>query len=156
MPQVEADFTQLNRDYEVNKTNYEKLLSRRETAQISGEMEASSGAVDFRIVDPPRVPLTPSAPNRPQLTSLVLLGGILAGIAVAFLISQIRPTFSDRRKLREVTGLPILGAVSMIWTDGQRKKQKKGLINFGTALLSLLASYGAVMAALSLLTLRAG
>lgn len=153
VPQVEADFTQLNRDYEVNKSNYEKLLARRETAQISGEMEASSGGIDFRIIDPPRVPLTPSAPNRPQLISFVLLGGVLAGLAVAFLISQIRPTFSDRRGLREAIGLPILGTVSMMWTDDQRKKRKKGLVAFATAFLSLLASYGAVMAALYL-TLR--
>lgn len=153
VPQVEADFTQLNRDYEVNKANYEKLLARRETAQISGEMEASSGGIDFRIVDPPRVPLTPSAPNRPQLTSFVLLAGVLAGLVAAFLVSQIRPTFNDRRKLREVTGLPILGTVSMIWTDAQTKKQKRRLFAFAAALLGLLAPYGAIMAAL-FLTMR--
>lgn len=150
VPQVEADFTQLNRDYSVHKENYEKLLARRESAQISGELDATKGTVDFRIVDPPRVPITPSGPNRPQLMSFVLLGGLIGGLGLAFLVSQIRPTFNDPRALREVTGLPLLGMVSMTWTHQQTRKYKNRLIAFILSFLSLMGAYAAIMAMLFL------
>lgn len=152
VPQVEADFTQLNRDYSVHKENYEKLLARRESAQISGELDATKGTVDFRIVDPPRVPLTPSGPNRPRLMSLVLLGGLIGGLGLAFLVSQIRPTFNDPRTLREVTGLPLLGMVSMTWSHQQKRKYKNRMVAFVLSFISLLGAYGAIMAMLFLTT----
>ena len=150
VPQVEADLTQLNRDYSVHKENYEKLLARRESAQISGELDATKGTVDFRIVDPPRVPITPSGPNRPQLMSLVLLGGLIGGLGLAFFVSQVRPTFNDPRTLREVTGLPLLGMVSMTWTRQQSRKYKNRLIAFILSFLSLMGAYAAIMAMLFL------
>lgn len=147
VPQVEAELSQLNRDYEVNKANYEKLLARRESAQMSNEMDAGTGGMDFRVIDPPRVPPIPSSPNRPLLYTLVLLGGLLSGLALAFAMSQIRPMFSDRDALREFTGLPLLGSVSMIWTPEQRRKSRRRTIVYAATCLGLLCTYGAVMTA---------
>jgi polysaccharide chain length determinant protein (PEP-CTERM system associated) len=149
IPQYEAEFTQLTRDYEVTKKNYENLLARRESAQISGDMEVSTSGVDFRIIDPPQVPPVPSAPNRPLMMSLVLLAALGAGSGIAFLLSQIRPTFADERRLREISGLPVFGTVVMAWTDEQLAKRRKGLVVFGVSLLSLLSAYGAIMALLT-------
>jgi polysaccharide chain length determinant protein (PEP-CTERM system associated) len=151
VPQVEAEYTQLNRDYDVNKQNYEKLLGRRESAQMSGEMDANTGVMDFRIIDPPRVPLVPSSPNRQLLSSVVLFAGILGGIALAFVLSQIRPTFADRKSLRVATGLPILGSVSMIWTEGQRARRKRNLVALATSYAGLIAAYGGIVVALTML-----
>jgi polysaccharide chain length determinant protein (PEP-CTERM system associated) len=147
VPQVEAELTQLNRDYEVNKANYEQLLARRESAQITGDMDARTSAVDFKVIDPPRVPNTATAPNRPLLMSLILLLGLGAGIAVAFMINV-----SDRRTLREVTSLPLLGSVSMVWTDRQKKKRKRGAAAFALTCVTLLSTYAGVMAMLLLTT----
>ena len=149
-PQIEAEYTQLTRDYNVNKSNYENLLSRRESAQISGEMESSTNVLDFRVIDPPTVPSMPSAPDRAKLMSIVMLIALGAGVAVAFLLSQIRPTFSDEKRLRELSGLPVFGTVVMAWTDGQRSKRRKNLIALLLSFMSLLSAYGTIMAALTL------
>jgi polysaccharide chain length determinant protein (PEP-CTERM system associated) len=155
LPQVEAEFTQLTRDYEVTKKNYQTLLARREQAQISGDMEANASVMDFRIIDPPQVPSTPNWPNRPLFMSGVLVLALGVGIALAFLVSQLRPTFHDEHRLREVSGLPVLGTVDMAWNDAQKSQQKKGVIKFVLSLLSLLSAYAAVMVTLALTAAKA-
>ena len=62
MPEIDAEHAQLNRDYEINKRNYEALIGRRESANMSVEMDASAGVADFRVIDPPAVPSKPAAP----------------------------------------------------------------------------------------------
>lgn len=145
VPQVEAELAQLNRDYQVNKANYEKLLERRESAKISGELGSATDLMSFRIIDPPTVPDIPVGPDRSKLYSMVFLGAILAGIGIAFVISQIRPTFHSQVSLREITGRPILGSIPMIWTNKEKIKRRKRLYAFALSLLSLLGIYGALM-----------
>lgn len=155
IPQVEQEYTQLMRDYDIFKKNYDELLARRESVSLSGEVESKTDTVEFRVIDPPFVPSTPSWPNRPLLLSLVALGGLGAGIAVAFLLSQLRRTVTDRRVLRELTGLPLLGAVSRVDTAETLRRRRKGLLTYLAALGSLIAAYGGVMV-LQLVMTRAG
>ena len=155
IPQVEQEYTQLMRDYDVYKKNYDELLARRESVTLSGEVESKTDTVEFRVIDPPFVPSEPSWPNRPLLLSLVALGGLGAGIAVAFLLSQLRRTVTDRRVLRELTGLPVLGGVSRVDTPETLRRRRKGLLTYLAALGSLIAAYGGVMV-LQLVISRAG
>lgn len=150
VPEVESGLAQLNRDYLINKDNYEKLIGRREAAKLSGELSSATDMMTFRIIDPPTVPLTPVGPNRILLSSLVLGGALLTGVAAALLISQVRPTFLSPSELRERTGLPVLGTVSMNWTENQKIKRRRGRYAFGTALSCLFVAYGAVLAAAAL------
>ena len=141
IPRVEAEFTQLNRDYNVNKDNYERLLERRASARMSGELTSASGLLSFRIIDPPQVPEIPVGPNHRMIFSFVFLASLLAGIAIAFVISQIRPAFYSQSSLREVTGIPVLGSVPMIWTDQQKANRKQRLFVFGFSILLLALIY---------------
>lgn len=143
VPQIEAELTQLNRDYDINKRNYESLVSRRESAELSGEMEAASGVADFRLIDPPRVSPQPVSPNRLVLFPLAFLGALAAGLLASLLASQIWPTFFDSRSLREVTGLPVLGSVSMVMNDALKRRERRGLIGFATGALAFMGSFGA-------------
>jgi polysaccharide chain length determinant protein (PEP-CTERM system associated) len=152
IPQVEAELTQLTRNYEVNKKNYDELLQKRESARLSSDMDIKADVVDFTIIDPPSVPTHPSGPDRILLMSAVLFAGILGGIAAAFLISQLKPTFNDRRGLTEATGLPILGTISMIWTDKAKRRRRFGIAAFLLSLSSLLSAYGALMAFVAIAT----
>ncbi len=145
IPQVEQDYTQLIRDYDVYRQNYDALLKRRESVIMSGEVESKTDTVDFRVIDPPFVPSQPAWPNRPLLLSLVTLGGLAAGLAVAFLLSQLRRTVTDRRSLRELTGLPLLGAVSKVETDSSRQRKRKSKMAYLATLGGLIAAYGGMM-----------
>jgi polysaccharide chain length determinant protein (PEP-CTERM system associated) len=150
LPQIDAEYKQLTRDYEVIRARYDKLLERREQAQISGEVEASDAGMGFRIIDPPQVPLAPSTPDRPRLMTLVLLAALGCGFGFAFLMSQLKTTFDDERRLREASGISVLGSVAMTLNDKQRKRRTRGVFALALSYLSLLSAYGAIMASLIL------
>jgi polysaccharide chain length determinant protein (PEP-CTERM system associated) len=154
IPQIEAELTQLNRDYDINKKNYESLVARRESATMSGEMDASSGGVDFRLIDPPRVSPRPVSPNRLMLLPLTLAIALAAGLFVPFAASQLRPSFFDARALRECTELPMLGTVSKVVSDADKLKNRRSLRRFVAAFVSLIGAYGAGIALLFVLTIR--
>jgi polysaccharide chain length determinant protein (PEP-CTERM system associated) len=155
-PQIESEYAQLNRDYAINKKNYEDLVSRRESASLSGNLEKASGVADFRLIDPPRTSPNPVAPNRQLLLFLVLLGSMLAGGATAFAASQFRPVFYNSHSLRSVTGLPFLGVVTMVLNDSSRLIEKTDQKKFLTASGSLVGIVIAGMLFSSLLSGRVG
>jgi polysaccharide chain length determinant protein (PEP-CTERM system associated) len=151
-PEVEAQLAQLNRDYQVNRDNYQKLVERRESAKLSGDLSSATDMLTFRVIDPPTAPSTPTGPNRPRLFSIVFAAALAAGLATAFLMSQVRPTFLSQSALREVSGFPILGTVSMNWTDQQKVRRKRRLWALGASVLMLFGVYGGVMAAVLIKT----
>lgn len=150
LPQLETEFTQLNRDYDVNKRNYDALVARRESAAMAVEMGATSGVADFRLIDPPTVPSKPTAPNR--LLLMPAGGGValLVGAVVAFLMSQIRPTFADTYALRETTGLAVLGSVSRLADADWLRKQRRGKIAFLAGVGVLVGLFSAMTVSLVL------
>ena len=154
IPQLEAESAQLNRDYEVDKKNYESLVTRRESASLSGDMQSVSGVVDFRLVDPPRATPKPVAPNRLLLLAGALVAALGAGIAAAFIAAEVRPTFYDARTLRESTGLPILGVVSLVSDDAAKRRARTGMLRFLAGLGALFVAYASGFVVLALLTAR--
>jgi hypothetical protein len=85
-----------------------------------------------------------------MLMWLVLAVAVGAGIALTFLMSQVRPVFNDRSTLQEIANLPILGTVSMKWTQSDVRKQRRGILALAVSIASLFGSFGLVMAVLSL------
>lgn len=124
LPQVEAELQRLNRNYEIYREQYNTLVSRRESAKISEEVEQTGEDLKFRVIEPPRMPVKPISPNRLMLTAAVMVFGVGAGLGVGFLLSQLRPAVYGRRMLREISGLPVFGAVSYVWTARAKLKQR--------------------------------
>lgn len=146
LPQVEAELARLNRNYEVNKKQYDSLVARLESARISQEAEQSSDNVKFKIVEPPRVPLEPSGPNRPLFLVVVLVFGVLVGIGLAFAMALTRPIFDSQRTVESVTGVMVLGTVGMVWTPAQQRRRRVGSLMFLLTFTMLIAMFSGVMA----------
>ena len=145
VPQAETEYTQLTRDYDVLKKTYDSLLARRESAAMGKDVQDTGGA-QFRVIDPPRVSPQPVAPNRLALLGIAFVLSIGAGLFASLAASQTMPTYHDARTLRQVSGRPILGMVSMLQSDELlRMRRRKGWL-FTGGLGGLLASFSAVFA----------
>lgn len=155
-PQLESEAAQLNRDYEIIKSNYNDLVARRQAAIMSGDLEVASGVADFRLIDPPRVSPQPVAPNRMLLLPGALLAAVAAGLFVAFAASQLRPVYSDAGELRTKTGLPLLGVVSLVMSENDRRRERMGTLRFLGASAGLVGMFVVGMVLIALLAQRAG
>jgi hypothetical protein len=155
-PQIESEYAQLNRDYAINKKNYEDLVSRRESASLSGDLESAAGVADFRLIDPPRVSPKPVAPNRLLLLLLALITALGAGGFTAFAASQLRPVFHDARTLRNVIDLPLLGVVTLVLSDAGKQKEKSDLVKFFTLLSALIVSFAVLIGTLAFISRQIG
>ena len=150
VPEREAQFAALNRDYAVHKRNYDNLVSRREAAQISGQVESATGVAAFRIIDPPRVSADPVAPNRQMLMPLVLLAALAAGIGATYLYSLLHPTVHDNRALRRVGNRPVLGGVSLVLNPQVLARRRRSALLFLGGVGGVAATYSAAVAAVFL------
>ncbi|MBL4584157.1 MAG: hypothetical protein JKX83_06030 [Pseudomonadales bacterium] len=148
VPEVEAQLKSLNRDYGIVKKKHDELLVRREQAILSQQADQSSSEIKFRVIDPPRVPLEPTGPNRAIFASIVLVVGFIAGTGFAFVMGLVTPTFNSAFLLTQATGLQLLGTVSLSPNEERTKERKKQLIYFVALISALLGVYGVQMSLL--------
>ncbi len=132
-PGVAAEMARINRDYDVLKEQYDKILSDREQIKLRGQVESETDSVKFRVIDPPSSPRSPAAPNRPLLLAMVLFAGIGGGVGSAFALGQIQTSYPTAAKLEKASGLPVIGSVSQVLTSAQRLVRKKKMRLFYSA-----------------------
>ena len=139
-PEVEAEYSRLNRDYGVTRGHYDALVERLNRTRLSDRAD-ETGVVRFEVVDPPTGGDRPVAPDRVRLILTVLLAGMGVGVGVAYLMHQLRPVFTSTRQLSELTQLPVLGAVSMTWLERHKAEGRRAIWAYSsvTAVLLLLA-----------------
>jgi polysaccharide chain length determinant protein (PEP-CTERM system associated) len=145
IPEIEAELKRLDRDYGLNKQQYDELLKRREAARLSEEVDQQADDIKLKVIEPPRIPLIPVGPNRIQLMSIVLVMALGAGGGLAFLLSQINPRFYSSDELKEITQLPIIGTVSLVFSERQRTERRMEMAVFALVLLGLFSLYGGLV-----------
>lgn len=127
----------LARDKDVNEQIYNMLLQKLETAKITQRFEASKEGTQYTIIDPPRLPLKPSGPNKFGVIFLSLFMGCLAGSGMVFTKELMDHSFLDIDDAKASLELPILGGISRITTqeeiDKERHKAKFYLVTASTS-----------------------
>jgi polysaccharide chain length determinant protein (PEP-CTERM system associated) len=143
-PQVEAEYAQLNRDYDVNKAQYTALLSSFEKAQL-GERADNAGAVKFEVVEPPVVSSAPVWPKRPRLLVAILLASLAVGATVANRLDRLRPMVGSSERLAQLTGVPVLAAVGPAWPSQARRARRREVFGISVAAAALVAAFAAAL-----------
>ncbi len=134
MPEIEAELASLNRDYDVLKRNHEELVRRRESAQLGLKLDETSHMADFRVVEPPRAEPTPVAPTRKTFALFSVVLALVVGLLAAWGVAWLRPAFTSERRLRELTGRPVLGRISMVMSPDMQVQTRRDHRQFAGAL----------------------
>ncbi len=122
IPQIEAESTALNRDYDILKKKYEELLARREAADLSRRAEVSAEELQFIL-------------------------GFGTGIGLAFLISQLSPVLVRPKQLLRLSDYPVWGTVSHLEFERINKKNNRRLLVFLASSGAIVMIYGVLIAA---------
>ena len=141
VPEVEAEFARLNRDYDVTKAQYLELLERMQQTKLGQDAEASSSSVVLEVLDPPYASINPVAPRRPMLIIVVFLLGIAAAAALAYVLSKMNPVFNHVRELEQITARPVLGVVSLTNAEALQADERKGYRRYAAAAAGLVVAF---------------
>ncbi|MGZ3461298.1 MAG: GumC family protein, partial [Archangium sp.] len=114
----------LQRDYEISRTKYQSVVSRRVEAQLAQELEVKSAESIFHTVSPAGVPTTPAKPDRMSGLLICLLVALGLGVLTAVVLEMRDDSIRDTQELRERLPLPVLAVVPNM----QGKAEKRVLM----------------------------
>jgi polysaccharide chain length determinant protein (PEP-CTERM system associated) len=153
-PELEAQYAQLSRDYDINKKQYAALLASYDKARL-GEQAGNAGAVRFELVQPPAVSYAPVWPERTKLLAVVLVLALGAGGALAYALNQLRPVVGSPTALRQLTGIPVVAVVGSAFPARSAADSRSQIRRFSFALVCLVLGFVVVLV-LSHLGVRLG
>ncbi len=145
LPEVEAQLTQLDRDYETVREQHATLLQKREAARLTGNVERDANDVKIKLVDPPFVPSRPTDPDKLLLNTLVLIASIGGGIGFSFLLSLLHPVFYTPSSLESLTNIPVLGSVSLNYKSFEVAQNTMKTLSYSLLALLLPLALGGLL-----------
>ncbi|MGC2742373.1 MAG: polysaccharide biosynthesis tyrosine autokinase [Candidatus Angelobacter sp.] len=103
------------RDVQSSRDLYEGLLKKLKEAGITAGLKSSY----VNIVDPASTPVDPAEPRVPLNIALGLLGGLLGGIAMAFVVENVDNSIRTPDDVEVQCALPSLGIIPTIEPAGK-------------------------------------
>jgi polysaccharide chain length determinant protein (PEP-CTERM system associated) len=141
---AQVTLQQLTRNYDVTRKQYDELVTRLNTAQLSQDATQSGNNLKFRVISPPIVPLLPDGPKRGLMLLAVFVLALGIGGAFGFFLHKIKPVFLSLKSLREFGDYPVIGTFSLIASSGRMEQRHREIVGFcaGVALLAVVLVLG--------------
>jgi uncharacterized protein involved in exopolysaccharide biosynthesis len=141
-PQVEKEWLDLNRGYNIARQEYEQLQARIADAKMSERLETQNKGERFTVLDRAGLPREPLEPNRPAILFLGFVLAVGIGVGLAALVDTLDTTVRSENDLEELLAAGPLVSIPYVNTSRDiRTKWLKRSYAFG----ALAASIGLVV-----------
>ena len=127
LDQVKADIQNLTRkefklgvllrETESNKQLYDLFVSRAKETDVAANLQSTVG----RIVDPAVVTITPLKPKKLLVIGIALLLGLLAGVALVFVLDYLDNTLHTVADVERRLGVDVLGSVQILENENGKQ-----------------------------------
>ncbi len=97
---------------------YDILYARLQEANI----DAGNSATNVTVADPARPPGSPYLPQPVLFIALGLLGGVVLGVGLAYLLESQDDTLADSFQVESVSNLPVLGLIPFHRMEGKPRE----------------------------------
>ena len=121
-PVVEEQYKLVTRDHDTASEFYNSLLKKMDESSMATALEHRQEGEQFRVMDPPNLPDSPSFPSRPKFAGAGAVGGLMLGLMLAALLEYRDTTLRSELDVWAFTKLPTLAVLSHI--DGLPKSAK--------------------------------
>jgi len=123
-PLVEQQYKELTRDYQTALNFYNDLLAKKSQSAMAADLERKQKGEQFRLMDPPNLPESPSFPNRLLFALGGLGGGLALGLGAIVVIETQDKSLRTDEDVLFYLKLPVLTHVSTLSPPGKRKRHK--------------------------------
>ena len=113
-PKVEEEYKALTRGYETALGFYNDLLGKQTQSAMATDMERRQQGEQFRVLDPPNLPESPTWPQRWKFSLAGLAGGGFLGLAFAFVFEMRDKTVRTDEDVVFYLQLPVLAQISTV------------------------------------------
>ncbi len=122
-PLIEQQYKDVTRDYQTALGFYNDLLTKKNQSEMATDLERRQQGAQFRVLDPPNLPVKPSYPNRLAFAGGGLGGGLALGLALALLLELRDKSIRTDRDIEFYLELPALALVPSIGPENGEKKR---------------------------------
>lgn len=116
-----AQYAILRHEAELNRDLYDTLQVRLKEASVTAGLNANN----ITRVDTAMLPLYPVAPKKEQNILFGFLGGLVAGIILAFIMEAIDDTLPTSEEVESVLALPSLATIPHMTRDAQKGRRER-------------------------------
>ena len=113
-PLVDQQYKQLTRDYETAKKFYEGLLDKMNQSKMATDLERRQEGQQFKVMDQPNLPDSPTFPNRTVFFGGGLFLGLFTGLAIAAFLEYRDTSLRNERDVWAFTHLPTLATIALL------------------------------------------
>lgn len=113
-PAIAQEYKALTRDYQTAVNVYNDLLKKQSDSEMATDLERRQQGEQFRVLDPPSLPLKPTYPNRPVFGIGGFMGGLAFGLAIVFALEIQDTTLHTERDVERVLKLPALAMIPLL------------------------------------------
>jgi len=117
--QAGIEFNILKKNVETANQLYTEFLNRASQAKITEHEQHNT----LKMIDPPQVPTSPVAPNRPRTIFIGFLVSLLAGLGLVFVLEYLDNTVKTVEDVSRYAQLPALSVIPAI--SGHRRRALK-------------------------------
>lgn len=114
IPDAEAEFRALNRDYESTLTKYREISAKQMEASLSQNLESERKGEKFTLIEPPLLPEKPAKPNRLAIIAIFLVLSVTAGLGAVGVIETLDDKVRGRGALQGIFAAPPLAYIPVI------------------------------------------
>jgi polysaccharide biosynthesis transport protein len=115
-PETEQDLAAISRGYDEAKSNYDSLLLKQTQSQLATSLGQQQQGQQFHIIDPPKLPDKPSAPNRFLISLFGLALGIALGLGLATFLELTDVRFRQEKDLEGILPARLLVGIPRLST----------------------------------------
>jgi succinoglycan biosynthesis transport protein ExoP len=113
-PMIEQQLRSVDREYELEKAQYNALAERHQSALIAEDLERRRAGEQFAVLYPAGLPSKPDWPDVPRLMLFAIALGVVAGGVLAVGREYLDRSVYDARTLQSEFELPVLAEIPRI------------------------------------------